>query len=81
VQLRTPQPAENRGSAVGREIPDHLVRDEDIGSIIIVIATDAPLIPTQLKRVARRASLDWGRHWQFSQRRLGDIFYRLFNCQ
>jgi L-aminopeptidase/D-esterase-like protein len=62
------------GVPVGREIPDHLVRDEDIGSIIIVIATDAPLIPTQLKRMARRASLGLGRVGSFSGDGSGDIF-------
>jgi len=62
------------GVPVGREIPDHLVRDEDFGSIIIVIATDAPLIPTQLKRVARRASLGLGRVGSFSGDGSGDIF-------
>jgi L-aminopeptidase/D-esterase-like protein len=62
------------GVPVGREIPDHLVRDEDIGSIIIVIATNAPLIPTQLKRVARRASLGLGRLGSFSADSSGDIF-------
>jgi L-aminopeptidase/D-esterase-like protein len=62
------------GVPVGKEIPDHLVRDEDIGSIIIVIATDAPLIPTQLKRVARRASLGLGRDGSFSGDGSGDIF-------
>ena len=62
------------GAPVGREITDHLVRDEDIGSIIIVIATDAPLIPTQLKRVARRASLGLGRDGSFSGDGSGDIF-------
>ncbi|MGA9497620.1 MAG: P1 family peptidase [Terriglobales bacterium] len=62
------------GVPVGREIPDHLVRDEDIGSIIIVIATDAPLIPTQLKRVVRRATLGLGRDGSFSGDGSGDIF-------
>jgi L-aminopeptidase/D-esterase-like protein len=62
------------GVPVGKEISDHLVRDEDIGSIIIVIATDAPLIPTQLKRVVRRASLGLGRDGSFSGDGSGDIF-------
>src|SRR5438477_3150637 len=62
------------GVPVGREMMDHLVRDEDIGSIIIVIATDAPLIPTQLKRIARRASLGLGRAGSFSGDGSGDIF-------
>jgi L-aminopeptidase/D-esterase-like protein len=62
------------GVPVGKEITDHLVRDEDIGSIIIVVATDAPLIPTQLKRVVRRASLGLGRDGSFSGDGSGDIF-------
>jgi D-aminopeptidase len=62
------------GVPVGQEIPDHTVRDDDIGSIIIVIATDAPLIPTQLKRLARRAALGLGRDGSFSGDGSGDIF-------
>src|SRR5216684_3275178 len=62
------------GVPVGREIPDHTVRNEDIGSIIIVVATDAPLIPTQLKRVARRVSLGLGRDGSFAGDGSGDIF-------
>lgn len=62
------------GVPVGKEISDHMVRDEDIGSIIIVVATDAPLIPTQLKRVVRRATLGLGRDGSFASDGSGDIF-------
>ncbi len=62
------------GVPVGREIPDQTVRGHDIGSIIIVVATDAPLIPTQLKRVCRRATLGLGRDGSFSGDGSGDIF-------
>ncbi len=62
------------GAPVGREIPDHTVRNDDVGSIIVVVATDAPLIPTQLKRVARRVSLGLGRDGSFSGDGSGDIF-------
>lgn len=62
------------GVPVGSEISDHLVRDEDIGSIIVVVATDAPLIPTQLKRVARRVTLGLGRVGSFASDGSGDIF-------
>jgi len=62
------------GVPVGREIPDHPVRDEDIGSIIIVVATDAPLIPTQLKRLARRAALGLARDGSFAGDGSGDLF-------
>jgi D-aminopeptidase len=62
------------GVPVGREITEHTVRGDDVGSIIIVVATDAPLIPTQLKRVVRRASLGLGRDGSFSGDGSGDIF-------
>ena len=44
------------------------------GSIIIVIATDAPLLPTQLKRLAHRATLGIGRDGSISGNGSGDIF-------
>ena len=64
------------GVPVGKEIPEHRAYEnsDDTGSIIIVIATDAPLIPTQLKRVARRASLGLGRDGSYSGDGSGDIF-------
>jgi D-aminopeptidase len=62
------------GIPVGREISEHTVRKDDVGSIIVVVATDAPLIPTQLKRVARRVSLGLGRDGSFSGDGSGDIF-------
>ncbi|HZP18141.1 MAG TPA: P1 family peptidase, partial [Terriglobales bacterium] len=62
------------GVPVGREIPEHRVRNDDLGSIIVVVATDAPLIPTQLKRVARRVTLGLGRLGSFSGDGSGDLF-------
>jgi len=69
------------GVPVGREIPqpaqaavlDDPVRG-DLGSIIIVVATDAPLLPHQLKRLARRATLGMGRTGGTSGNGSGDIF-------
>jgi D-aminopeptidase len=61
------------GVPVGQEIPGH-VYDDDTGSIIVVVATDAPLIPTQLKRLARRVSLGLGRNGSYSGDGSGDIF-------
>lgn len=46
----------------------------DVGSIIIVVATDAPLLPHQLKRIARRASLGLARTGSVSGNGSGDIF-------
>jgi D-aminopeptidase len=62
------------GVPVGKEIPGDNVWGDDVGSIIVVVATDAPLIPTQLKRVARRVSLGLGRDGSYSGDGSGDIF-------
>lgn len=62
------------GVPVGREIPGQKVWDDDVGSIIVVVATDAPLIPTQLKRLAKRVSLGLGRNGSYSGNGSGDIF-------
>jgi L-aminopeptidase/D-esterase-like protein len=62
------------GIPVGREIPAPKIWDDDTGSIIVVVATDAPLIPTQLKRVARRVALGVGRNGSYSGDGSGDLF-------
>lgn len=62
------------GVPVGREIPGPTVWDDDVGSIIVVVATDAPLISTQLKRVAKRVTLGLGRDGSYSGTGSGDIF-------
>jgi D-aminopeptidase len=72
------------GVPVGAEIPltpargdDPLndpARDRELGSIIIVVATDAPLLPHQLERIARRASLGLARTGATSGNSSGDIF-------
>jgi D-aminopeptidase len=46
----------------------------DTGSIIIVIATDAPLLPHQLKRVARRAGMGLARMGSYAGNGSGDLF-------
>ena len=48
--------------------------EEGSGSIIVVVATDAPLLPHQLKRVATRVSLGVGRTGGLGQNSSGDIF-------
>lgn len=69
------------GVPVGREIPDAVPYAldgasgrGDLGSIIIVVATDAPLLPHQLKRIARRAALGVARTGGMSGNGSGDIF-------
>src|SRR5881396_1243261 len=77
------------GVPVGQEIPDLLpcsdaapglttqgrrCAEGEKGSIIIVIATDAPLLPHQLKRIAKRAALGVGRLGGTGGNTSGDIF-------
>ena len=62
------------GVPVGKEIPDNTVSKDDVGSIIVVVATDTPLLPTQLKRIAKRVSLGLGRDGSYSGDGSGDIF-------
>jgi L-aminopeptidase/D-esterase-like protein len=72
------------GAPVGQEVPaaasvrapatQALDAIGELGSIIIIVATDAPLLPHQLKRVARRASLGLARTGSISSNGSGDIF-------
>jgi L-aminopeptidase/D-esterase-like protein len=62
------------GVPVGREITEGTIRKKEEGSIIIVVATDAPLLPHQLKRLARRASLGLARTGSVSGNGSGDLF-------
>src|SRR5262249_54057286 len=68
------------GIPVGREIEGEepyastSFAGEDHGSIIVVVATDAPMVATQLKRLARRVSLGLGRDGSISSDGSGDIF-------
>jgi D-aminopeptidase len=62
-----------RGLEVGKKIPGSVYKQET-GSIIIVVATDAPLLPHQLKRLARRASLGLARTGSVSGNGSGDLF-------
>ena len=64
------------GVPVGREITDLLPKQvpEGTGSIIVVIATDAPLLPHQLKRVVKRAALGIAKNGGLGENSSGDIF-------
>jgi L-aminopeptidase/D-esterase-like protein len=62
------------GAPVGKEISDNTFRAKETGSIIVVIATDAPLLPHQLKRLARRVPLGLARTGSTSGNGSGDIF-------
>jgi len=72
------------GVPVGRELMDTLnnelklppqsYRKEGDGSIIVVVATDAPLLPHQLKRIASRVPLGIGNTGGYGMNSSGDIF-------
>lgn len=62
------------GLPVGRELQDGAVRTSDAGSIIIVVATDAPLLANQCTRLARRASLGLARTGSVAGNGSGDLF-------
>lgn len=70
------------GVPVGREMPvpppakpgDQPPLADEQGSIIIVVATDAPLLPHQLERIARRATMGLARTGATSGNGSGDIF-------
>ena len=64
------------GVPVGREITDLMPNYDDLtrGSIIVVVATDAPLQPQQLQRLVERVPLGIGRMGGYGSNGSGDIF-------
>ena len=68
------------GVPMGREIPDLQPsftfgpRNQDAGSIIVIVATDAPLLPHQLARLARCVPIGLGRVGSIGGNSSGDIF-------
>lgn len=69
------------GVPVGKEIPGQVPyasnispTGQELGSIIIVVATDAPLLSHQLKRLARRATMGLARTGSISGNGSGDLF-------
>jgi len=64
------------GVPVGNHLTDDTPQSQlkERGSIIVVIATDLPMMPHQLKRLARRASIGIGRNGTPGGNNSGDIF-------
>lgn len=69
------------GVPVGSEIPGDLpapylndAGTSEVGSVIVVVATDAPLMPHQLKRIARRVTMGLARTGSIAGNSSGDIF-------
>ncbi|HYJ88720.1 MAG TPA: P1 family peptidase [Pyrinomonadaceae bacterium] len=65
-----PCPSTGRGARNDGRLDDH----EGRGSIIVIVATDAPLLPHQLERIARRVMLGMGRLGSFAGNSSGDLF-------
>jgi len=62
------------GEPVGQTMRNDLILDKESGSIIVVIATDAPLRPDQLQRVAKRGAIGISRTGSPGGNNSGDIF-------
>jgi L-aminopeptidase/D-esterase-like protein len=62
------------GAPVGARMGENRLWSSERGSIIAVVATDAPLLPHQLQRLARRAGLGVGRGGTPASNGSGDIF-------
>ncbi len=62
------------GAPVGRHITRDKLRHKDQGSIIVIVATDAPLLAHQLKRIARRVPMGLARTGAVGNNGSGDIF-------
>jgi L-aminopeptidase/D-esterase-like protein len=65
------------GVPVGQHLTGGEVFSRPGGSVIAVVATDAPLLPHQLKRLARRITLGIGRSGTCGHDSSGDIFLAL----
>ncbi|RWR21513.1 S58 family peptidase [Sinirhodobacter populi] len=62
------------GRPVGQRMPEGRLRERETGSIIVVIATDAPLSQLSLRAVAKRAAIGIGRGGTPGGNNSGDIF-------
>ena len=70
------------GVPIGQELPASVVPtpgatsapSQEMGSIIVIVATDAPLLPHQLKRLAKRVPMGMARLGSYGAHSSGDIF-------
>jgi D-aminopeptidase len=62
------------GVPIGQHLTEHKLRGKDQGSVIAIVATDAPLQPHQLKRLARRVPMGLARTGTVGNNSSGDIF-------
>ena len=62
------------GVPVGKHMTENVLYGKEMGSIIVVIGTDIPMLPHQLKRMAKRAAIGIGRSGTPGGNDSGDIF-------
>lgn len=62
------------GKQVGELIPEGRVHEEETGSVIVIIATDAPISEMSLRALAKRASIGIGRSGTVGGNDSGDMF-------
>ena len=85
-EISEPKPCYDTDAPLGPEqtemrCPRGVDREREHGSIIAIIATDAPLLPHQLRRVARRAALGVGRMGGIAGAGSGDLFLAFSTAQ
>jgi D-aminopeptidase len=61
------------GVPIGREITDRMPEEHSEGSCICVVATDAPMLPHQLRRIAQRAGLGLARTGSTARNGSGEL--------
>jgi D-aminopeptidase len=78
-EIKADEPCYETSRSLTREqesmrCPPRKTADREHGSIIVIIGTNAPLLPHQLRRLARRATLGIGRMGGVSGAGSGDLF-------
>ena len=62
------------GQPVGKDMPEGRLMDQEHGSIIVILGTNLPMAPHQLRRLAKRAAIGIGRGGTPGGNNSGDIF-------
>jgi D-aminopeptidase len=68
------------GRRVGEAMTENRIFDNELGSIIVVLGTDLPMAPHQLRRLAKRAAIGIGRGGTPGGNNSGDIFLAFSNA-
>jgi D-aminopeptidase len=69
------------GVPVGLEITDLMPEDHTEGSCVVVVATDAPMVPHQLRRLAARGGMGLARTGSFADNGSGELMLAFSTAQ